>query len=107
MKHCILATLIAVSCSHGHTARASRPVEPITLAPPEHDASAPVTARQVTQVDLTSYACVCNGMDRGTCSTVYVQQSEATWYVNFSFQGVTVLKRANECKPLVKQERQS
>lgn len=50
------------------------------------------------KADDTTYRCICNNVDKGRCETVYIKHSEKTWYVNFYFKGVMVLKSLNECR---------
>jgi hypothetical protein len=84
----ILVSLILASCSN--TVKASTTPEPFTPSPMEHDAKADY-----------SYRCICNSIDIGTCTTVFINDSEVSWYVLFKFQEVTIQKQLAECKPLI------
>ena len=85
--------LLLASCSYAESTPKPTPNAP---SPMEHNAIAIAIATPTPEI--ADYPCICNKQDIGRCQNVYIHQSEQTYYVNFTFQYVTILKRATECR---------
>ena len=87
--------LLLASCSYAESTPKPTPNAP---SPMEHNA----IAISNPAPEIADYPCICNKQDIGRCQNVYIHQSEQTYYVNFHFQYVTVLKRATECRLILR-----